>query len=187
MRSNGNTSSPLRALDAEQKAEVLKRLLRARPRLRPVVDRIAAQVFGEVDYEKIARAVAIAVVTVDAEPGGSDEFGGYHEPGENVEDDLEEAIEPYVADMKKRLKLGRVLEAQRVCMGIVLGLYRASQESAANMGGLDDYPEWPSETAEEVIDTYRGRRSRSKRPESPPFPVWFWKKMHSGWSDTLDW
>ncbi len=187
MTSRVKKPSPLRALDAEQKAEVLKRLLKARPSLRDAVDRIAERVVGEVDYERVAFKVATAVVIVDAEPGGPDEFGGYHEPGENGVDDLEEAIEPFVNDMKKRLTLGRVEEARKFCMGIVLGLYRASQESNMNMGALDDSPEWPCEAAEEVIELYRRRRGRVKRPEPPPFPMWFWRKMHDGWSDTLEW
>lgn len=181
------TPSPLRVLDAEQRAEVLKRLLKKRPEIRDEVERIAEQVLGDVDYEKSAGEIAVAVVTCDGDPGGVDDLGGYHEPGELAVDDLEEAIEPFVSDLKKRLRLGRVEEARRLCMGIVLGLYRASQESNGNMGALDQVPEWPGEAAEEVIEIYRGRKSRRKRPEPPPFPMWFWKKMHDGWSDTLEW
>lgn len=179
--------SVLRALDAEQRAEVLKRLVKQRPELRAEIERVVEQVLGSVDIEKVATSVAIVVVTCDADPGGVDELGGYHEPGELTAGNLDDAIEPFMNDMKKRLKLGRVEEARRLCMGIVLGLHRASQESSMNMGALDDMPEWPGEAAEEAIAVYRGRRGRSKRPEPPPFPWWFWRKVHGGWSDTLEW
>jgi len=178
--------SLLRALDTQQKAEVFQRLLKRRPLIREELEQIAAQVLANVDVEKIAQEVATAVVTIDADPGGPDEFGGYHEPGENVSDDLEEAIERFTNDMKKRLKLGHTDEARRICMGVVLGLFRASQVHG-NMGGLDDYPEWPVEAAEEAIEVYRGHRSRPRPPEPPPFPESFWRKMHGGWSDTLAW
>lgn len=186
-RERRKTTSSLRALDAEQRAEVLKRLVKRRPELRAEVERMAEQVLGRIDVEKVAREVAVAVVTCDADPGGLDELGGYHEPRELTGDALDEAIEPFQRDMKKRLRLGRIEEARRICMGIVLGLYRASQESRANMGALDEMPEWPGEAAEEAIKVYRGRKSRARRPEPPPFPASFWLKMHGGWSDTLSW
>ena len=99
---------------------------------------------------------------------------------------MDEAIEPFLRGLKKRLKVGRVEEAGSVCMAIVLGLYRASQSKTSG-GAIGEIPEWPGEAAEEAIELYRGHRSRPKPPEPPPFPESFWRRVHGGWSDTLAW
>ncbi len=69
---------------------------------------------------------------------------GYVEPDQAAQDLLEEAVDPFVEDMKGQIRRGLGPEALEVCKGIVLGLYRVHKTRTE----LAEYaPEFPEEHA----------------------------------------
>lgn len=70
---------------------------------------------------------------------------GYTEPSEAAWELLEEAVNPFLEDMKRRAELGLEAETLEVCKGILLGLYSARDEKADTVVGWA--PDFLEETA----------------------------------------
>lgn len=60
---------------------------------------------------------------------------GYTDPSEAAWEILEEAVEPYVSEMKRLLERGMAEAAAKTCRGIVLGLYRARGKNPTGVLG----------------------------------------------------
>jgi hypothetical protein len=73
---------------------------------------------------------------------------------------VEEVIEPYLEEIKKYQKLGMNTEANRMCMGLLLGLYQFDHESRSKF--KDWAPDAPGIFAETVVDAWKaGSPSRA--------------------------
>ncbi len=126
-------------LDALQPQEALltvRRLVSAHPELLAEVEAIARSVLGDVSFESIADDVEDAVrqLTLDDLNGREGKHSwGYVEPTEAAWELLEEAVEPYVEDMKRKWTAGLESEALAICQGIVLGLYRLREPAASGV------------------------------------------------------
>jgi len=81
---------------------------------------------------------------------------GYTEPTEAAWELLEEAVAPFVEDMKRYLGLGLDDEAFEVCKGIVFGLYQCHDESG------DEFLSWAgdflAEASGSAVDDWIGAR-----------------------------
>ena len=79
-------------------------------------------------------------------------LGGYVGPDEAAGELLDEAVEPFVNDMKRYLKMGLEDQARQFCQGILLGLYRVRD------GGENDIlgwaPDFPGEAAANALEVW---------------------------------
>src|SRR6266568_3594479 len=191
-RSNGSRIL-LEHLKPEEAAEVLRRMLKARPDLANEAERIAKAVLTEVNFEDIAVEVEDAVTGVDIDDvyarAGKHEWG-YVEPGEAALEILESAVERFIEDIQRQIDLGLEAEALETCKGLALGLYRFEQESDDEV--LQWAPEFPTETAGRAIGVWLGGRDsagkRLKRNSSrkrPVFPQAFVEQFIPQWSDMM--
>ena len=78
---------------------------------------------------------------------------GYVEPGEAAAQMIEEVLEPFLKDLDPYQKLSMNAEANGMCMGLLLGLYRFEHESTSEFKGWA--PDAPSVFAETVVDAWK--------------------------------
>lgn len=134
-------------LDELQPAEaalVLRRLLAGHPELVSEAEEISRSTLGNVSFESIASEVEDAIRQFDIDDlngcAGRHSWG-YTEPTEAAWELLEEAVEPFVEDMKRYLGLGLHEQAFEICKGIVLGLYQCRDSSGDEfLGWAEDFP-----------------------------------------------
>jgi hypothetical protein len=85
---------------------------------------------------------------------------GYVDPGEAADEMIEEVVEPYLEELKKYQGLGMNAEANKMCMGMLLGLYRFECESTSEFKNWA--PDAPSAFADAVVDAWNaGAPSRA--------------------------
>ncbi|MBI1893327.1 MAG: hypothetical protein HYS14_04375 [Candidatus Rokubacteria bacterium] len=180
-------------LKPDEAAEVLRRLLAAHPDLADEAERTARSVLGEVTFEEIANEVEDAVRAPhldDLNGRAGRHEGGYVEPTEAAWAILEEAVEPFVEDMKRRTALGLEPQALEICKGVVLGLYRV--EHGKGGGVLEWAPDFPAEAAGNAVEVwYRGGdrvKKRARRTASGGhrgFPREFVEQVVPEWAEMI--
>ncbi len=85
---------------------------------------------------------------------------GYVDPGEAADEMVEEVLEPFLEELRKYQKMGLNTEANRMCMGLLLGLYQFDEESTNEF--KDWAPDAPTIFAEAVVDVWKkGKPSRA--------------------------
>ena len=142
---------------------ILKALARDDEALAARIAEVATAHLSEVDPEDVAIVLyseldALAVEEVWDRAGPTRH--GYVDPGEAADQMVEEIIEPYLEELKKYQALGMNAEANRMCMGLLLGLYRFDDESTSEF--KDWAPDAPSVFAEEVVTVWKdGAPSRA--------------------------
>lgn len=145
-------TSALDRMAPAELAAILRALLTTHPELRAEAEAAARSMAAACSESDVAEGVFEALVALDigelnARSGNHDGF--YVAPEEAADELLAEAIEDYVADMKRQAALGLVDAAERCCKGIVAGLYRARDAKAD--GCLGWAPDFPMEAAEAVV------------------------------------
>jgi hypothetical protein len=148
-------SSIIEKLNHTEAASVLRMLLDRDPELRPEAEAIAKGVLSEVSPFSVADDVESAVFQYDYDDlngrAGRHSWG-YVEPTEAAWELMEEAVEPFVSEMKRYLEMGLDAQAQDFCQGILLGLYRVRD------GGKNDILNWasdfPAEAAGNALDDW---------------------------------
>ena len=78
---------------------------------------------------------------------------GYVDPGEAADQMIGEIVQPYLGELKKLHTLGMNVQANRLCMGLLLGLYRFECESTSEFKGWA--PDAPSSFAWVVLDVWK--------------------------------
>jgi cytochrome P450 len=77
------------------------------------------------------------------------------DPAEPADGMVEEVIEPYLEELKKYQELDMHTEANRMCMGLLLGLHQFEHESTS------EFKDWthdaPDNFAWVVVDTWKAR------------------------------
>lgn len=108
-RSQRAKRSALETLSPPETQVVLDRLLAAHSELSSEAEEIAKAMLENVSPELIADEVENALTSVDLEDlggrAGRHEWG-YVEPNEAAGELLEEALEPFLADLKRHIELG---------------------------------------------------------------------------------
>jgi hypothetical protein len=134
-RATGQSSDEMAVLDKLQPGEaalLLERFIAAHPDFRNEAERIAHSVLGGVSFCEIADEVEDAIRQFDLDDlnsrAGAHSWG-YTEPTEAAWELPDEALQPFIEDMKRHLGLGLQDEALEICQGIVLELYRVRDES----------------------------------------------------------
>ena len=171
-----------RLSDAEA-ASLLNRLLDLHPELRSEAETLAAEALSDISVWAVAEEVEWAVLQFDYDDlngrAGRHSWG-YVEPGEAAWELLEEAVQPFVDDMKRHLELGLEEQALDLCQGILLGLYRVREKSDDDI--LNWAPDFPAEKAGDALGVWAnfGRTGRKAGRRLPPefvaehIPEWKW-------------
>ena len=185
-------ASVLENLKDEEARSVLGLLLAAHPELRKEAETIARSYLGELTFEEVADAVEEAVSALDIQDlnGRAGKHAwGYVEPTEAAWEILGEAVEPFVADIRRRIELGLEADALEICKGVVLGLHRVEHD---NKGELVEWaPDFPAEAAGDAIEAWRGevgqKQAAAKRPgrKSPELPTEFVDQWVPDWRDMI--
>lgn len=78
---------------------------------------------------------------------------GYVEPNEAAEEMIEEVLKPFLGELSKYQNLSLKTEANKMCMGLLLGLYEFEHESTS------EFKNWavdaPIVFAETVVDVWK--------------------------------
>ena len=173
--------SVVEKLDSGEAASVLTLLLERHPELRSEAEAIGADLLSEVSFLQVADGVENAVLQLDYDdlnPRAGRHSWGYVEPTEAAWELLEEAVAEFVDDMNRYLDLGLEKQAQELCQGVVLGLYRVRH------GGENDVlgwaPDFPGEQAGYVVEKWKGHLPPAFVAEH--IPEWGWAAESTGGS-----
>ncbi len=158
------------ALGSAEAERLLATLLDAHPDLLAEAAGLAEAHLGSVTAEGVAEDVAFALEGLSVEDiwerSGTQPDGSYVEPGEAAWEVVEEAVAPFIADLTRRVELGRRAEATAICQGVLLGLYRISQEEGDFLDG--HAPDTLEEAAAGALEVWRkgskGRAGSAPRP-----------------------
>jgi len=78
---------------------------------------------------------------------------GYVEPDEAVSQMIKEMLKPFLEELDRYQQVGMNTEANRMCMGLLLGLYRFEHESSS------EFKNWATDApiafAEEIVDAWK--------------------------------
>jgi hypothetical protein len=158
-------------LKPDEAATLLRVFLEKHPELTKEVEALAKSVIGDVSIEEVADTVEDEVRALDMEDlnsrAGSHAYG-YVEPTEAAWELVEEAVMPFIEDIKRRVEAGQQEAALNTCVGVILGLYRLRDSKRG------DFLEWaadsPDEMAGEAVGTLRKalRTAKSPRGSSQP-------------------
>jgi hypothetical protein len=152
----------LTRLKPEAGGDVLRSLLERHPELVAEAEEIAGATVADVDADAVAKDVEQAVLALDIDDlntrAGSKRWG-YVEPTEAAWELLEEAVDPYLEEMKRHVELGFKAASTGTCAGVVLGLYRCrGKNSDQVLGWAEDFL---AETAGQAVATL-ARESAAK-------------------------
>lgn len=166
-------------LDPNDALAILKRLAKEDADLAQRIEQIGLEYLSGVDVEDVADQVYFELDTIPVEEvwdrsGSTRE--GYIEPTEMAYEMFEEALEPFMHELKKYQQLSMRPEAKRYCMGILKGIYRSEKESES------EYKEWavdaPFHYSARVLDEWK---KSSKDPDAIGEVEEFVRRELSGW------
>ena len=181
--------SILDGLKPEEAHGVLRRLLAAHPALGAEAEEIARSLLAEVSFEGVADEVEDALSALDLDDVHGRAGGhswGYVGPDEVALELLEQAVDPFLEDMKRHIQRGLDAEALEMCKGIVLGLYRVRTAGDDHVVGWA--PEFPAEHAGWTVDIWRAGGNERKAAATstagkrPAFPRDFVEQFVPEWT-----
>jgi hypothetical protein len=137
-------------LNAKETSQVLRDLLDDDPALTKIVYDIAAKVTANVDADEVMEDVFRALDSLDMDDlnsrSGRTRYG-YVAPYDAAREMFEEALYPFIGEMKKNLQRALPSAAKAYCVGIVKGLRKYEKESSS------DIKDWVTDAPGEYIDT----------------------------------
>ena len=140
----------IQSLSADEAAFVLKDLLDNDPALIKKAYEAAITVAGDVDADAIMEEVFISLNMLELDDlngrAGKTRYG-YVEPSEAAWQLFEEALAPYIEEMKKNQKRALPAAAKAYCLGIIKGLWMYKEESTS------DLSEWLEDAPGDYVDT----------------------------------
>lgn len=149
--------SILQELTAQEKAELLDRMLAAQPQLRAQAEALAVERMAGDHQVETAEDVecALRYLGIDELSGraGYRPGQGYVHACEAADEILDESLEPFLTDLDRRAQLGLTTAATRLAVGILAGLYRCRDGGGESL--LEYSPDFPAERAAEVVDRCR--------------------------------
>jgi hypothetical protein len=154
----------LSCLDPHELAEVMHQILIRHPDLKDEANIIANGLLDAISVEAVSEEVTDLILGVGLGVLGNragKRPWGYVEPGEAAWEVLEESIEGIQNDMKRRMKVGLELSAEKLCQGIVIGLYNAKEAKCD--GALAWAPDFPAEAAAQSVSDLMELYPRNRR------------------------
>lgn len=167
-------------VSTEHAYEILKRLADEDTKISKRIQELALEYLMEVDPDNIAENVFYDLEILDVEDvwknSGSTRYG-YVDPYELASEMFEEALEPYIDDLRKCQKLSMDEKAKLHCMGILKGIDKFEREATTEFQdwAVDD----PHENFIQVVEEWR---KENKNPENLEemdgfiknnFPKWY--------------
>ena len=144
----------LDALTGPEKGELLDQLLATRPDLRKQAEAYAVQRMSTEDRDAVADDVESALSGLDIEElngrVGYRSGAGYVHPSEAVDEILDEALQPFLDDLRRRAGLSITPAAVEIAVGILCGLYRCRVGDSESL--LEYSPDYAAERASDVVD-----------------------------------
>lgn len=146
--------SSLDALTEAEQAVVLRELLRAHPALRQEAEKRARALLRGTTVEEVADGVSGALLSLPLEDlgarAGRVRGRGYVHETDAAWELVQEAVEPFLGDMRRRASVGQLDGAAVVTVGIVAGLHDVGEPEGATVLGYAG-PDTPGELAGEVL------------------------------------
>ncbi|MBI4369589.1 MAG: hypothetical protein HY547_05100 [Elusimicrobia bacterium] len=169
--------------------EVLAALLKRHPELADEAQIIAKATLEDISVNSVVDEVDGALQAVDDidnlnARAGSTSYG-YVEPSDAAIEICEEAIEPFMQDMERRLEAGDLKGALVLCQGIVWGLYKVRKISS---GGVIEWAgeDCLCEEAGSAIEKFVGQcRKKGLANKTPIFPEGFLKENTPEWASWI--
>jgi hypothetical protein len=151
---SGKKRSALAALDSAEKGAVLEELLRSKPTLRTVAERIAREQLADAEHEAVAEEVESELRSLSSDElsgrAGRQRWG-YVEPTEAAWQLLEETAGSYEREIERLLALGMIGSAVETALGLIAGLYRCEGCEDGDLL-LSWAPDFPLEHAAWKVD-----------------------------------
>ncbi len=168
VRAGSRPMSVLAKMSPLEQASILRALLQKHPTLTPEAEALAMEMMSSPPFEDIAYDVFEAVTSLsmdDFDSRAGNHPWGYVDPTEAAWELLQESVQEFVDDMKRRLELGLTPAAEAICVGIVVGLYKANDESSdLLLGWAPDFAaEAACQTVAELIQAYPSKDRRAAR------------------------
>ncbi len=151
-------SELIERLTGQEAKAVISRLVADRPELPARVEEAARAVLADLTFEEIADDVEDAMRSLDLDDLNAcagRHRGGYTSPDEAALQLIEEAVEPFLDDMTRRIELGDESGALGVCKGILLGLYRMRDKMRGH-DFLQRAEDFPNDHARWVVRLWTG-------------------------------
>ncbi|MBI4471284.1 MAG: hypothetical protein HY646_01360 [Acidobacteria bacterium] len=166
---------------------LLRELLRRHPGLRQEVGTIARDLVADVSVEDVRAEVSESLRSVGLDElndrAGSHSWG-YVEPSEAAWELLEEAVEEFLEDMKRRKEAGLEVGAEKVCQGVILGLFDVRQ--SRNEGALGWAPDFPAESAGQALADFIAMFPRSEKARAGRRILTGLGEQAAEWTDMLE-
>lgn len=177
--------SALDKLRPDEAAEVLHALLARHPELATEATSMAEAMIARVSGDDVADAVEEAILALDIDALGDragEHSDGYTEPGEAAWELLQEAIDPFVDDLRRRIALGAEAAAIETCRGVVVGLYRVRGKNPdAVLGWAHDFPIEAAAQAVSILRTAGRGARRWSLPTALDQEVPEWASSLASW------
>ena len=146
----------IRSLSADEAARVLKEMLDDDLSLMKKVYETAVKVAGDVNADAITNKVFSRLNSLDVDDlngrAGRTRYG-YVEPTDAAWELFEEALDPFIDEMKKNQERGLSAAAKAHCIGIIRGLRRYEEGSSSDLA--DWVEDAPGEYIETVVDEWK--------------------------------
>lgn len=146
----------IKRLSPQDALSVLRTLTREDESITARAAEIAIERLSTVDPEAVALKLCDELSLLEVEEIW-DRAGptrhGYVDPGEAADQMIDEIMEPYLDELKKLQALGMNVQTNRLCMGLLLGLYRFKREATSEF--KDWTPDAPSGFAWVVLDAWK--------------------------------
>lgn len=155
----------LDALSPDEGLTVLRTLLRAHPDLVDEARRIATARLVSVDRKVVAAEVVEVIDGLEIEEVWSRSgrhAHGYVEPVEAAWEVLEEAIEPFTAEVGRLLSFGLEDAARAQCEGTLLGLHELLVDRSSHEV-LQHAPDFLGEAAGSLLEVWMGATGGPRR------------------------
>ena len=143
-------------ISADDAFAILCHLAKEDPKIAKRIEQIAMDYLSDVDIEDIASQVYIELDSIEVEElwdRSGRTRNGYVEPEEMAFQMFEEALEPFLDEMKKYQNLSMFAEAKNYCIGILRGIGKFENDSTS------EYKDWavdaPQEFFEEVLKQWK--------------------------------
>lgn len=142
---------------------ILRQIAEKDKSLRMRIVELAEDLLRDVDVETVCGDVFGALDVIDVhelwDRSGA-KTDGYTSPEDMAVEMVEEALEPFLREMRRLLDLKMRLEGKLCCMGILKGIYEYDKDSES------EFRDWatdiPGETFAYILDEWKKSNSNSK-------------------------
>ena len=160
--------APIERLRSEEPKQLLQSLIRRHPELRTETEELALTLIGAVDAKELGLELGGRLREIDIfdTTDSSPRDGRYVPLWDAAQEALDDLLEPYLLDLKRRIELGLKEAAQSTGLGIILGLYEARDWSSDDslLAHAPDFCEDEAHYVMNLLAKESGRLHRRRWP-----------------------